>query len=421
MQLAMKLPRTTATAVAVALLATAAAPSGFAQDLVVPSGTIFVYDTDVLGSAQLRLLDIQSGAILLVRGSRPFSATAAEVRIDGILDASGLDSQGVGTLNTTNQPEPGAEGVGGGGSGGVGSPLMTQSSPRGLSGQGAFGFGSGPAVGGGEGGETSFSMISKDARRGAGGGGGALAANQPVSNDPNDPANLGLVATPGRNGGAQGLGAISQSAPAAGGAPGMPIFIDSNPDNDFWGRAVTPAGIVRGEVDRPSAGRGGGGGGDASRTDMFPAMPFSPAGDEKGAGGGGGGGVVAIVARSISVGPGGRIIANGGAGGGGENTLFFDRVGGGSGGGSGGWIILDSPAINLSAASANAFQALGGQGGAGRNNMTGVVGSGGNGGPGVIQLHTTMGTAAELMLPPMMSLADIASPDPRVLLPVLRP
>lgn len=421
MSFATNTPRTALASFAALLLTAAAAPSGFAQDLVVPSGTTFVYNTDVLGQAQLRLLDIQPGGRLQVTGSRPFSVVAAEVRIDGILDASGQDSPGVGTLNTTSEPEAGALGTGGGGTGGIGSPLTTASSPAGLPGLGAFGQGSGPAVGGGAGGEASYAIFDRDARRGAGGGGGALATNQPVSMDPDDPDNIGLVSTAGKGGGAMGLGAISQSAPAAGGANGMPVFIDSNPDNDFWGRAVTPSGIVRGEVLRPSAGRGGGAGGDAVRSDVFPSLPFTSTGDEKGAGGGGGGGIVAIVARSITVGAEGRILANGGSGGGGENTFFFDRVGGGSGGGSGGWIILDSPSINLSEAGQDAFQALGGRGGQGEQNVFDAVGAGGNGGPGVIQVHTTLGTAAELALPPMVSLGDIASPDPKVLLPVLRP
>lgn len=394
-------------------------PSALAQDLIIPSGTTFVHDTATTRRLDLNRLIIESGATLRVVGPRAFSVTAAEVRIDGTLDASGLSSGGVGTLNTTNQPEPGAAGSAGGGNGGAGSSFTMQSTPSGLRGFGSFNASIGALAGGGGGGETSFHPFDKDARRGAGGGGGALATDQPVVTNPLDPQNLGLVATGGFDGGATGTGAISGTTPAQGGSQGTPIFMDADPANNFWGERISSGSLIIGEAGRPFPGRGGGGGGDAVRSATFPNSPFSPAGDEKGAGGGGGGGLVIILARKITIGPAGHLIANGGTGGGGENVTFFDRVGGGSGGGSGGWIVLEALELDFSLASDDAITALGGRGGTGRNNMEDVVGAGGNGGPGVIQLHAWSGTSAGILLPPGKVIDDLTTPDGIVLLPVL--
>ncbi|MEM1449032.1 MAG: hypothetical protein AAGI22_07955 [Planctomycetota bacterium] len=402
-----------------AVAALAAGPSALAQDFIVPSGETVVVDTTVTNQLQVSRLVIERDGVLRIVGRRAFSVDAAEIVIDGTLDASGSDSIGVATLNTTNQPEFGAPGRAGGGSGGVGSAVRTQSTPFGTNGFGSFNTGNGAMLGGGLGGETSFHPSSKESRRAAGGGGGALAANQPVVTDPLAPENLGLVATGGFDGGLGGTGAVSGTGPAAGGGAGTPIFFDADPNNDFWGERIVGGSLVVGEAGRALAGRGGGAGGDASRTATFPIVPFNPFGDEKGSGGGSGGGLVLLHARRIAIGPAGHLIADGGNGGGGENVIFFDRVGGGSGGGSGGWIVMEALQIDLSGASDDAISALGGRGGVGRNDMHDVVGAGGNGGPGVIQLHTPSGSDAEVLLPPGKAVEDLSTPDGLVLLPIL--
>lgn len=406
----------------VVALATSAATSASAQDFIVTSGTTSIYNTDISGRLIAGKVEIQEDASLIVIGARPFSVLAAEVIIDGVLDASGQDSAGVGTLNMTSVPEPGAMGTAGGGRGGMGSSMTTQSTPKGSDGFGAYNLNAGVAFGGGGGGESSYSALGLGARRAAGGGGGALGADQPVVlGDPLNPANIGLVSNPGFTGAPNGTSAVSGVGQAIGGAAGNSIFQDGDPNNNFWGRQLIGPSVRMGEVSRPEPGRGGGGGGDAVDSATFPLTPFSPFGDEKGAGGGGGGGLVAIVARRITLGERGQILANGGDGGGGENTFFFDRIGGGSGAGSGGWIILDALDFDFSEAQPDAIQAYGGRGGVGISNLHDNMGSGGNGGPGVIQLHTTSGLPLEIQLGAVVSLELLATPNPVILLPALRP
>ncbi len=400
------------------------------QDLIIPSGSTIAYNTSVSGPINVDRFVIEPNANFVAIGSAPLKITAASVEIDGTFLANGFNSQGVTGLNATNIPEQGALGSAGGGQGGTGSANTTASTPSGLNGVESYGISfPGIALGGGGGGESGFAPLGAEAknnRRGAGGGGGALAANQPVANDPFDVANRGLIAQSGMGGGVNGTGAISGNARAAGGLPGIPLFQDSNPNNDFWGTKLTAQGSIIGEVRRPLPGRGGGAGGDAVASATFPLNPFTANGDEKGAGGGGGGGLVLIVTRTFRLGADGRLLANGGSGGGGENVIFFDRVGGGSGGGSGGWIVLDAGMIDLSNAADNSITAVGGQGGAGREDRTpggpfgnDIDGAGGNGGPGVIQLHVPSGLEASIALPAGKSTADITSPDAHVLLPKL--
>jgi len=401
--------------------AVALAPVSLAQDYVVPAGTTVVYDTDIAPSVKYRLFEVQEGATLRVRGSRPFAITASRVVVDGLVDASGVDSIGVATLNTTTLPEIGADGTAGGGRGGTGSAMFTQSTALGGDGFGAFTLLSGVPAGGGGGGESSFAPAAAGAesRRAAGGGGGALALDQPFAPMPLDPANRGLVATGGFRGSLDATGAINMLVEAQGGRAGDALFVDMDPLNDFWGEKVTPAGNIVGEVQRPEPGRGGGGGGDAVPSAVFPNPNFSPVADEKGAGGGGGGGLVVFRARTFVIGPEGRIVADGGDGGGGENTFFFDRIGGGSGGGSGGWIVVDALLIDLRQARPDAFSALGGRGGVGANDQHDVEGAGGNGGPGVIQFSTQSGLEAEILRTPGVTVDDVCSPRPHVVLPVL--
>lgn len=422
--------RSLATPAILALTSFAFSPLTSGQDLIVPSGNTVVYDTATSGPINVNRFIIEPSASFIVTGSAPLKISAASVEIDGRLVASGFDSTSVPTLNTTNIPELGALGSAGGGQGGTGSANTSESTPAGLKGEESFGISfPGIAPGGGQGGETSFAAQgpnSPDDRRAAGGGGGALAANQPVSSNPFAPENRGLAAQAGMDGGATGTGAISGNARAAGGLPGLPLFQDSNPNNDFWGTKVTPLGTIIGEAARPLPGRGGGGGGDAVRSATFPLNPFLVTGDEKGAGGGGGGGLVLIATRSFRLGPNGRLIANGGDGAGGENLIFFDRVGGGSGGGSGGWIVLDAAEFDLSSAADASITTVGGRGGPGFNDRhpggpfgNDIDGAGGNGGPGVIQLHVPSGLEGALNLPSGKTLEDITSPTGHVLLPIL--
>jgi hypothetical protein len=199
---------------------------------------------------------------------------------------------------------------------------------------------------------------------------------------------------------------------------GTGAFVDANRRNDFFGRKLTPTGLVIGELLMTQAGTGGGAGGDALPSATFPSIPFTPSSDEKGAGGGGGGGLGILISRKIELLPGGLVLSNGGTGGGGENTKFFDRIGGGSGGGSGGQIILQALLFEFSAADANAIRAVGGAGGVGANNSdSALVGCGGDGGPGVVQIHTKDGTESTILMPPGMTLGDLTIPNAHVLLP----
>jgi hypothetical protein len=410
--------------------------------------------TVIGGVVDVRNVFIEQGATLIVEGPNPLVVQASgDVFIRGQILASGSNSLGVNTFNTTNVPEPGAPGQAGGGRGGTGSPLTTASSARGGSGQGAFGL----LDAGGRGGEAGWSAsVLVERRRGAGGGGGRLAADVAAGvagAGPFEQRRIGFDAEPGF---AQGPtandladnGAIGGPGGPSGGATGLSPFTDADTDNDFFGsRFTVGANTVKiGELTRPWAGAGGGGGGDSAQitSGSFPA-PWVPTGDEKGAGGGGGGGSVHVLALgSIRFGPNGRIQARGGIGGGGENTNLLDRVGGGSGGGSGGHVVLQTAAqidfrsktvVSLADTATSgsldtpqnnwAINVLGGQGGAGANDLGGgffqspngqretlpnndacppgyptnganscrglVQGAGGDGGPGLIQLHTPGG------------------------------
>jgi len=323
-----------------------------------PGGAPTKTQAVINGVVDIRDLKIPAGSRLRIVGPNVCTILASgTVKIEGEVSVNGSDSQGVVTLNTTNQPEQGAKGNAGGGDGGVGSFLTTQSTPRGGRGFGAFGA---PNLGG-EGGETGYAPSGKVDRRGAGGGGGQLGPDiyHLHANNSTTPIRvqtlIGMDAEPGAPGGLNGLGAVSQSERAQGGEVGPSPFIDPDPDNNFLGTMILftdndndPDGVVLGELDDLLAGAGGGGGGDAVNSDSFPKVPFKNSGDEKGAGGGGGAGGLRILAiGDITIGAGGvpgSITAIGGDGGGGENTSYFDRVGGGSGAGAGGHVVLSTAA-----------------------------------------------------------------------------
>lgn len=399
-------------------LALASAPS-IGSDFVVPAGQTVLFDTSTGLELVADNVIIQTGGTLRVVGMKAFRMRAINlVQIGGTLDVSGFDSPGVATLNTTNIPEPGASGVAGGGQGGTGSLYTDQSTPRGENGYGPFGA---PCIGG-AGGEAGYNatLPAELHRRGGGGGGGALAADQPVAVFTYAPQNLGLIATPGFDGSLGALGATTSGAPPRGGAPGGLAFSDSDPYNDFWGQKQDAVlGLITGELPAPVAGRGGGAGGDAAFTSgqTYPAVPFNPTGDEKGAGGGGGGGLAVISARRIQMLSSGVIRANGGDGGGGENTIFLNRVGAGSGAGSGGYVVMQASTIDLALASDKCIIALGGRGGPGVQNAHDILGAGGNGGPGVIQLHVFAGDTGHVLLPAGKTLFDMTSPLAHVLMP----
>jgi len=427
------------------------------------------------GVVSVRNLYVEEGGVLKIEGPNRFELRASgDVWVRGRIDANGVSSNGVTTLNTTSVPEPGAPGHAGGGRGGVGSPLTTASSPRGGAGEGAFGA---PNAGGG-GGETGWSNTSNvNQRRGAGGGGGRFGADTPLVGfgtvlGPYDQRRIGLDAEKGFDNTAGDNGAVNGPGGPHGGAIGASPFADANVANDFFGLARDDASgrYQIGELARPWAGAGGGGGGDASQVPTGQTWPasFNPSGDEKGAGGGGGGGSVRVVAvRNILFGDQGQISARGGLGGGGENTIFLNRVGGGSGGGSGGHVVLEcGQTIDMRAKSpvnyANfltnhwAIDVRGGQGGAGVSDLGGSIpasagqaetnpvvdacpgglyptsgvnacrgpidGAGGDGGPGVIQLHSPLGRygmipgVADILLPSSTvggaSIDTLCSPPP---------
>jgi len=369
-----------------------------------------VYDT-ASGPAFVRSLTIEQGGVLRVVGPQPFLLRARrEIVVHGTLDLSGAPAHDVATLNTGHIPELGGPGGAAAGHGGTGSWVTNNSTPH-----GGHGFGTFLAPDrGGRGGETGYtSSPDREHRRPGGGGGGILAADQPVTGDPLDPANDGLVAEWGHHGHPVSISAVTNIQPARGGPPGLPVFVDGDPTNDYWGRKpVAGGGFVRGELRGPLAGRGGGAGGDAVPAGQFPHPNWSISTDEKGGGGGGGGGLGLIGTRTFVLGATGRVRVDGGHGGRGENVLFFDAIGGNGGGGSGGFLVINAFTIDLRAASDDAITALGGRGAV--TSFLPTPGDGGNGGPGVLQLHTPH--ANRVFLPAGKTLADLTSPDAHSLL-----
>jgi len=354
--------------------------------------------TVVNGIVDVKDLLITASGTLSIQGPNPCTIyVAGTAQIDGEIMLKGTNNLSVATLNTTNQPEPGASGRAGGGRGGTGSYLTTQSTRQGGNGFGAFDT----ADGGGVGGESAFNQDPADFddgnRRPAGGGGGTLGHNflRPIGivngfTNPNlcpDQIVVGYDAEQGFSGAPTATGAVTGQIPPVGGAAGPRPFFNEDPNDDFWGTMLDQANgqLIQGELQRPWAGAGGGAGGDAIVSTSFPTTPFDIGGDEKGSGGGGAGGGLTIYALGdIRFGPRGRINASGGTGGGGENSFAtgdVTHIGGGSGGGSGGHIILQTASqIDMSAVitdittgqPAGGVYALGGNGGAGKNDLGGA-------------------------------------------------
>ena len=116
-----------------------------------------------------------------------------------------------------------------------------------------------------------------------------------------------------------------------GGEPGLSVFSDGDPGNNFFG--------TLGEYKEIFGGQGGGAAGSrwdslnpSAAANTWPGMP-NCMWDAKGGGGGGGGGAIAIHALgSITITKGGAIRARGGRGGGGEQVGVSNFGGAGGGG-----------------------------------------------------------------------------------------
>ncbi len=364
-----------------------------------PGGNPTTSQNAVNGVVNVRNLTIMDGGEIRVQGPNAFRVNATgSVVIDGRLEASGFNARDVATLNTGNQVEVGGAGVAGGGRGGNASQVITNSTPRGGTGQGPFGI----LNAGGFGGESGFAAksLGKDARRPGGGGGGRFASDARLNSDydgDNMPDNPMEPAMAGVDGHPCSRGALTMVSPSRGGQPGNGPFADTDNSNDFFGVLAVSDGmggvasLVRGEMTRILAGYGGGGAGEAVPFPTFPAPNWNPGSDEKGGPGGGGGGAVHIRSlMDITIGANGELFAKGGRGATGENTLFLDHVGGTGGSASGGHVILEAAGriIFSGAVTGDRIDARGGPTVIGPPaDIPQGISHGGSGGGGVIQLH----------------------------------
>lgn len=388
--------------------ATGAAYGAGLPAFVVPAGTTQIYDTDLQGTLLASDVILETGSTLDVRGSQPLLIIAeGRIILDGSILANGQPGvsvvpPGLGIISSVD-PWPGAPAQVGGGAGGSSSETLLGSTPKG---------GDAPGIGGGRGGASGFTPSNSALLQlGGSGGGGRFAADDPVPSD-------GLQALPGGSGAVNATSAISGFNAPEGGAAGSPVFVDGNPDNDFFGYGLDPlTGVpILGELAAPRGGFGGGAGGDAILSGAFPQIPWNVDQEWQGGPGGGGGGLVALFAREIAVGPEGRIEANGGYGGRGEYAPpSLLSLGGCGGGGSGGMILMQAGSFDLTAAPANCFRALGGSGTYYDLSDLSPGPISGNGGAGLIQLH--VGSGEDIRLPQGQALASYSTPDAKQLLP----
>lgn len=295
------------------------------------------------GKFNFQKIHIPAGVNVSARGSNPLILTATDnVLIEGTIDISGLQGGRDDAFDSGFIPVPGGLGGPGAGRGGMGQPPIPsdfqavtklQSPPTGEHGYGPSNINQN----GGRGGQTGASdgvpfkgAAQHQKSRGAGGGGGSMLW-------------LGL---PGKDGKGTYSPDLKEnpiiSDPPKGGEPGNAVFIDNNPDNNFFGRL--------GEIEEVHGGQGGGAAGSRWDSHNPNAANQTWAGmpncmwDAKGGGGGGGGGALAISSLgNITVTKVGSIIARGGDGGGGEQ-VGVSNFGGAGGGGSGGVVILHSGA-----------------------------------------------------------------------------
>ena len=141
-----------------------------------------------------------------------------------MLCANGNPGSPIFTLDTPELAEPGAAGVGGGGQGGTGSPLTTQSTPRGGAGQGGITFLASGGGGGGESGISSAVTGFGESRRAGGGGGGVLGANTVIEGGCGNEEYIGLNVETGNLGAPGGMGATDDD--------------DSAPWRSRWARSL---------------------------------------------------------------------------------------------------------------------------------------------------------------------------------------
>ncbi|MBU0753556.1 MAG: hypothetical protein KJ645_00350, partial [Planctomycetes bacterium] len=293
------------------------------------------------GEFHFRNIHIPAGVTIFARGTNPLVLTATgEVVIEGTIDLNGIDGAHDNSFDSAFVPTAGGGGSAGAGRGGASQPpwpanfkLVSQllTAPFGETG---WGSSNKQQIGGrgGQSGANSFTIRFKGAfadthSRGAGGGGGSLKGK-------------GICGVQGKGKYVPDDYGNALSGTPMGGASGDVLFMDGNPNNDYFGPA--------GEIYELKGGQGGGGGGvrwdslnpqaKTSAPPNWPACSF----DGKGGGGGGGGGALAIHALgSIRITETGKILACGGVGGRGEMT-GSSNFGGAGGGGSGGTVILQS-------------------------------------------------------------------------------
>lgn len=409
---------------AVALTALLATTSSAQTDFIVPAGQTVTYDT-AQGPIEARDVLVEPGGVLRVVASpsglfgtfQPLRVRASrKLRVDGTIELSGAAGSDAELFLVNALPVHGGAGGVLGGRGGFGNPNTSTWSTRGGRALGFLGTVHPFAAFGGE---SAYGLASQSLRRAGGGGGGALGPDEPLPFPPTALQNVGRIAFDGRDGSTTATGAESLALVPRGGAKAQLPFVDGNPANDFYGRALDPisGAIVQGELSSPTPGRSGAGGGNSIASTTFPpSFPWSDQQQSVGGGGGGAGGLAILIAPRVEIGTTGRVRANGGAGGAGENSNGLDRIGGGGGGGSGGMILFQARVIDLTQAQAGAVSALGGRGGRGANNVFDAVGGGGNGGPGLIQFHVPLG-ASSVQLPSGLTLSDVSTPTAKLLIP----
>jgi hypothetical protein len=411
------------------------------------------------GRIYCRNLVLNPGSILRFEGPNPARIFATGfVDLRGTIQGLGFDAQDQSSLQSATSIA-GASGNLGGGDGGVASPsnVITQPDIK-----GGDGFGPNDLSNfGGDGGESGYGTVS-DVNRRVGGGGGGVTNSQlivapaqfhqgqnhsPIVNQGSPQAVPPLTlayASPGNEGtvivndnpttGARSC--VTNISPPLGGPIGDSLFLDTTPTNNFFGvRQQNPTTLIMGELSAPTAGSGGGAGGDSIRHVNFPAG-FTQTNNMRGASGAGGGGLIEIKCLGVfSVIGNGRVTVAGGTGARGEQRPSDPRgVAGGSGGGSGGMIIVESAtrydftqaAVNPSAPTtqiAPIFQAEGGLGGPGANGNGNAYGSfasglagGGNGGHGIVQIHLSSTLIGDDILlrpaPFVQNINQVARPNP---------
>ncbi|MGH7149553.1 MAG: Ig-like domain-containing protein, partial [Planctomycetota bacterium] len=273
------------------------------------------------GVVHLRNLLVPLGARIVGQGPNPLVIHASgRVTVAGEIAVDGADASPT-TSSYNNYPQYGGVGNCGGGTGGVASPSTTGSDV-----QGEDGYGPGNVEdAGGEGGHSSFGTIQAESRRGGGGGGGVL-----TRKTHSIPFNMAAAPWPspsGLNGGNGGPGptgvndCVDLALPVNGGAFGPDVFVDADLTNDFFGRKFVAGGDpLGGELAVPTAGQGGGAGGDAVQ---YSASTPSPncldntqwINDRRGGAGGGGAGILILRALDpVVIKSTGRLSAKGGNG-----------------------------------------------------------------------------------------------------------